>query len=341
MIRLLQLLSPTGRRLAFVEEPHLRLFESIHTTYDLVNTPLGNHRSIADLIEDALGDQRLDYDAIYAGKSDWKILPPLDHPEPARCIISGTGLTHLGSAKNRDAMHEKSAATQAPETDSMKMFRWGVEKGRPPRGEPGIAPEWFYKGTGDMLRGHGQPLEIPPHGEDGGEEAEIVGLYIIADDGNGEGGGTPIRVGMAQGNEFSDHIFEKKNYLNLAGSKLRTCSVGPELVLRPDFSVVSGEVSILRKGQSLWTKKIATGENEMCHSLANIEHHHFKFDGHRRPGDVHIHFFGACALSFGEGVLLQDGDLMQVHFEHFGRPLVNPLRAPSSRQPLVTVHPLA
>ena len=34
---------------------------------------------------------------------------------------------------------------------------------------------------------------------------------------------------MAQGNEFSDHRFEKKNYLNLAGSKLRTCSIGPEL----------------------------------------------------------------------------------------------------------------
>ena len=56
----------------------------------------------------------------------------------------------------------------------------------------------------------------------------------------------------------------------------------------------------------------------MCHSLANLEHHHFKFEAHRRPGDIHMHFFGADAFSFGEGVRLQDGDVMQVRFEGFG-----------------------
>ena len=33
---------------------------------------------------------------------------------------------------------------------------------------------------GAMLRGYGQPLEIPGYAEDGGEEAEVAGIYMIA-----------------------------------------------------------------------------------------------------------------------------------------------------------------
>ena len=62
----------------------------------------------------------------------------------------------------------------------------------------------------------------------------------------------------------------------------------------------------------IWSKSFRSGEEAMCHSLQNIEHHHFKFEGHRSPGDVHVHFFGTAALSFGDGVKLQDGDVMQV-----------------------------
>jgi hypothetical protein len=71
-----------------------------------------------------------------------------------------------------------------------------------------------------------------------------------------------------------------------------------------------------------------------------MEHHHFKFEGHRRPGDVHVHFFGADAFSFGEGVALQADDTMEVRFNGFGRPLTNPLTdvPPASR--LVAVKPL-
>src|SRR6185437_921483 len=132
---------------------------------------------------------------------------------------------------------------------------------------------------------------------------------------------------MAVGNEFSDHKFEKKNYLNLAGSKIRTCAIGPELVLDAAFQSVPGEAAIERDGKPLWSKAIRTGEAEMCHSLRNIEHHHFKFATHRRPGDLHVHFLGADCLSFGDGVELRDGDIMQVRFEGFGRALRNPVRA--------------
>jgi hypothetical protein len=216
-------------------------------------------------------------------------------------------------------------------TDSMRMYLWGVEGGR---GEPGVAPEWFYKGTGAVLRGHLQPLTVPPHAEDGGEEAEIAGIYLIDREGR------PRRIGMAQGNEFSDHAHERRNYLYLAESELRECSVGPELVLDPDFSDVRGEVSIERAGAVLWRRDIRSGEAAMSHSLANIEHHHFKHAQHRRPGDLHIHFYGADAFSFGDGVSLAGGDVMTVAFRGFGRPLSNPVKIESGPAPPVRVEPL-
>ena len=78
----------------------------------------------------------------------------------------------------------------------------------------------------------------------------------------------------------------------------------------------------------------------MCHSLANLEHHHFKFEFHRRPGDLHIHFFGADAFSFGDGVRLEDGDVMQVRFEGFGRALRDPLARARPSRMLLTVRPI-
>jgi hypothetical protein len=220
---------------------------------------------------------------------------------------------------------------EADLTDSMKMFRLGLQGGRPTPGEIGAPPEWFYKGPGPILRGHGAALEVPPYAEDGGEEAEIAGVYIVGPDGR------PHRIGMTTGNEFSDHIFERRNYLNLAASKIRTCALGPEIVLDAAFERVPGHVAIERGADVLWAKDIVTGESEMCHSLANIEHHHFKFETHRRAGDVHVHFYGAHSLSFGAGVRLEDGDVMSVQFEGFGRALRNPLRRTSTPAGLVAV----
>jgi hypothetical protein len=175
---------------------------------------------------------------------------------------------------------------------------------------------------------------VPPYAQDGGEEAEIAGVYLIAPDGQ------PRRLGMAGGNEFSDHRFEKTNYLNLAGSKLRTCALGPELVVDSVFESVPVEVKIERAGGMLWSKTFRTGVAEMCHSLENIEHHHFKFEAHRRPGDVHVHFFGTDCLSFADGIQLGDGDVTQVAFEGFGRPLRNSVHVPGQPDYTVTVIPL-
>ena len=331
MTRLVQIKRGDVRRVAVVEEPHLRLLKDCSSVYELANVAITTGTKLSDAARQRRTDESLHFDAIYAGRSEWQLLTPIDHPEPSRCLVSGTGLTHLGSAKGRQSMH---AVTTEELTDSMKMFRWGVEGGRPAAGEIGIAPEWFYKGTGTTLRAHGQPLDVPAYAEDGGEEAEIAGVYIVGPD------GTPCRVGMAGGNEFSDHKFEKKNYLNLAGSKLRTCALGPELVLDPNFESVAVTVNIQRAEREIWSTNFLTGEAEMCHSLRNLEHHHFKFDGHRRPGDVHVHFFGTERLSFADGVQLHDSDVMQVAFEGFGRPLRNAVRVAGSAPSLIQVHPL-
>ncbi len=330
-MRLIQLAGPQSRRLGMVDGERIRLLRTSQSVLALASSAVTAGARLAHAVREELSAEWLDYPEIHAGASPWRILPAVDHPdEPARCMVSGTGLSHIRSAANRQAMH--AAGEQV--TDSMRMYQWGLEGGRPAPGVPGISPEWFHKGTGLALRAHNEPLEVPPYAEDGGEEPEIAGVYFV------DPAGEPRRLGMAAGNEFSDHLFEKKNYLYLASSKLRTCAIGPELVIDPNFDRVPGEVSILRGGEVLWSKAIQTGESVMCHSLANIEHHHFKFEAHRRPGDIHIHFFGADAFSFGEGIRLADGDWMQVQFEGFGKPLRNPVLVAGGPQTLVKVRPL-
>jgi hypothetical protein len=339
-VHLVQLSDGSNRRVALVEEPHLRCLEGVSSVYELALRCLEQSLPLAQHAASLATGETLSYEDVYVGRSPWHLLAPVDVPDqPSRLLVSGTGLTHLGSARERQAMHladQKTGADQRAKpkeeevlTDSMRMFQWGVEQGRPPEGQVGVAPEWFYKGDGSCIRAPFAPLDIPSHAEDGGEEAELAGVYIVAAD------GTPFRIGMAQGDEFADHVFERRNYLNLAGSKLRTCSLGPELVVGADFSEIPGQVRLERSGATLWQKKIASGEDNMAHSLANLEHHHFKFDGHRQPGSVHVHFYGADALSFGEGVVLEDGDIAEVRFQGFGRALRNPIhREATSDQPV-------
>jgi hypothetical protein len=339
-VHLVQITDGSARRVALVEEPHLRCLTGVSSVYQLAQQCLQHSQSMAEQARALATGENISYDEVYTGRSAWRLLAPIDVPgEPSRLLVAGTGLTHLGSARQRQAMHLADQKSEPKKeevlTDSMRMFQWGVEGGRPADGEIGIAPEWFYKGDGSILHGPFEPLEVPSHAEDGGEEAELAGVYIIAAD------GAPFRIGIAQGNEFSDHKFEKRNYLNLAGSKLRACSLGPELVLGAPFANISGNVSIERAGATLWHKEIASGEQNMCHSLANLEHHHFKFAGHRQAGSIHVHFYGADALSFGDNIALLEGDITEVRFEGFGRALRNPVHEEVKSKEPVRVQSLA
>ncbi|CAO1661445.1 AraD1 family protein [Halomonas sp. NYA30] len=294
-------------------------------TYSLARRAIAAGRSLADIVEAAATETRLDYAQLIDEKS---LLPPLTHPDPAHCLVTGTGLTHLGSADTRSAMHAKTQVSESELTDSMRMFKLGVEGGKPQAGTPGAQPEWFYKGDGACVVAPEAEIPVPHFAEDAGEEPELAGLYVIGDDGH------PWRVGYAIGNEFSDHVTERFNYLWLAHSKLRACSFGPELMVGELPTHLEGVSRIVRDNETVWEKPFLTGEANMAHSLANLEHHHFKYVGFRRPGDVHVHFFGTATLSFADDIRTREGDRFEISLADFGRPLRNPLRFEADSAPI-------
>jgi hypothetical protein len=332
-MNLVQVIRGEDRRAGAVDGNRIRLLDNHPTIYSLATEAIASERTLTSLAEACAGSETLDYDAVYSGRSGWRLMAPFDHPDDAaHCLVSGTGLTHKASAENRAAMHKQA---NAGVTDSTRMYQFGLEGGYPPAGQIGVQPEWFYKGDGSILKAHRDDLWVPPYAEDGGEEPEIAGVYLISPSGE------PCRVGLTIGNEFSDHCMERRNYLYLAPSKLRNCSIGPELAIGDlPFENVPGTVSVIRNDAPFWTKAIWTGQRNMSHSIANLEHHHFKYPDHRRPGDVHIHFFGADAFSFGDGIALQTGDVMEVSFPQFGRSLRNTIRIGAGPETMIAVRSL-
>lgn len=314
-MRIIQCLHQNRPLAALVEnEQTVRLTDA--DTYTLARRAIADGRGLAEVIEASLTETCLDYQQLI---EEARLLPPLTHADPAHCLVTGTGLTHLGSADTRSAMHAQAQADESELTDSMRMFKLGVEGGKPAAGETGAQPEWFYKGDGDCVVAPEAPMPVPAFAEDAGEEPELAGLYVIGDDGQ------PWRIGYAIGNEFSDHVTERFNYLWLAHSKLRHCSFGPELLIGELPEHLEGVSRIVRDGETLWEKPFLTGEANMAHTVANLEHHHFKYQGFRRPGDVHVHFFGTATLSFADGIKTRDGDRFEIALPAFGRTLRNPL----------------
>ena len=302
-----------------------RLVPGAGTILELAQAAIAQGRGLADLVASHGQGEGVDLAGLLAAD---RLDCPLRHPDPAHMHITGTGLTHTGSANARDAMH----ADVAGMTDSMKMFRMGIEGGKPGPGQVGVAPEWFYKGTGHGAVGPGAPLPSPSFALDGGEEPEIAAFYLIGAD------AVPYRVGFSLANEFSDHVTEKINYLYLAHSKLRPASFGPELLVGTLPGDVRGLSRIRRGGAVIWEKPFLSGEANMSHTLANLEHHHFKYGIFRQPGDLHVHMFGTATLSFADGIRPELGDMFEISAPDFGLPLINPLGAEPARD--TTVRPL-
>ena len=297
--------------------------EGVSTIVELAEKVAGKGGSLGQAAADRAGG-RVDLHSC-------ALLPVIGNDDPGRVLVSGTGLTHLGSAEGRDKMHKAAAAGQA--TDSMRMFLMGLEGGKPAPGEVGAQPEWFYKGDGSILVGPDDELAMPGFAEDGGEEPEIAGIYLIAPD------GTPLRLGFALGNEFSDHVVERQNYLWLAHSKLRPAALGAELLLGSLPDDVSGTSRIRRGNETLWEKPFKSGEANMSHSIANLEHHHFKNPAFRRPGTIHVHFFGTATLSFSDAIETRVGDVFEIEADAFRLPLRNRLSRRSA-EGCATVTPL-
>ena len=142
--------------------------------------------------------------------------------------------------------------------------------------------------------------------------------------------GTPARVGWTLANEFTDHVTERINYLFLAHSKLREAAFGPEILVGPLPADIRGTSRIRRGTAVIFEKPFLSGEANMSHTFANLEHHHFKYGLFCQPGDVHVHMFGTATLSFAEGVVTEAGDVFEIEVPAFGLPLKNPLaKAPA------------
>lgn len=315
-MRLIQFEDSAGqRRVGVVEGDSIQVVNGTASTRTLALAAIANGHSLQQEVQSA--GTALSAESYTQLLETHRVLPPLDHEDPAHCLISGTGLTHLGSASTRDKMHQEKADTQAALTDTARMFQWGIDGGRPAAGTVGVQPEWFYKGDGSIVVRPNQAFQSPEFAEDAGEEPELTGLYVIGHD------GTPYRLGFALGNEFSDHVMERRNYLYLAHSKLRNCAYGPELRVGELPRHLAGTSRIWRDGKVLWEKEFLSGEDNMCHSLQNLEYHHFKYTQFLRPGDVHVHFFGTATLSVADNVKTQPGDRFEISMDEFGSPLCN------------------
>ena len=306
-----------ARGVARLEDGGARRIAGATSVLDLARAAIGAGQGLAEIVAAAGDGGEIDLAAV-------TLLAPIDHPDAAHLLLTGTGLTHLGSAEGRDKMHR--AAKENPEpTDSMKMFLMGVEGGKPTDGGVGVQPEWFYKGDGSSLVAPGQPIASPAFALDAGEEPEIAGIYLIDDKGQ------PVRLGFAIANEFSDHVTERGNYLWLAHSKLRQAALGPELLVGDLPSDVRGSSRIVRDGETIWERPFLSGEANMSHSIANLEHHHFKYGQFRRPGDLHVHFFGTATLSFSDGLQTQPGDVFEIEAAPFRLPVSNPIAIAEDR----------
>lgn len=327
-MRLVQLMLDGARALAAVDNAGVaRRVSGYARSYDLANAAIKAGQTLEAAIAAAGLGNAVD---LRAAEEEGRLLAPIDHIDPAHLYVTGTGLTHLGSAEGRDKMHRDLNDARAL-TDSMKMFKLGLEGGKPAAGATGVQPEWFYKGDGAIIAAPGAPLHSPAFALDGGEEPELVGIYLIGPD------GTPYRLGLCLGNEFSDHATERQNYLYLAHSKLRCCALGAELLLGDPPRDVRGASRIKRNSAIVWEKAFLSGEDNMCHSIANLEHHHFKYAQFRRPGDVHVHFFGTATLSFTDGFSAQPGDTFEIEAAPFTIPLRNTLQHAEDTAPPVRV----
>ena len=320
-LRLIQLRDERGSPMVVVlQAGAARRVANVRSMHELASKALERRTSLAAVVADLAIEEAVD---LAIAQSEDRLLPAVCHPHPEHIHLTGTGLTHLGSAEGRDKMHQEAA--QGAVTDSMRMFLMGLEGGKPETG-PGCQPEWFYKGNGSCLVGPGEDLRSPSFALDGGEEPEIAGIYIIDDDGQ------PRRLGYALANEFSDHATERHNYLWLAHSKLRPAAIGAEILVGELPADVRGTSRIIRDGETLWEAPFLSGEANMSHSIANLEHHHFKYDVFRRPGDIHVHFFGTATLSFAGGVRTAPGDVFEIEAEPFALKLRNRLTVEEPRE---------
>lgn len=200
-IRLVQFCDTNGlRRVAAAVTDGFRIVVDAGSIYQIATAAIRDGLRIEDVVQSLGVGPPADVMAAYA---DGRLLPPLDHPDPRRTWLTGTGLTHLGSADARDQMHDNSNV-KGILTDTIRMFRLGLEGGKPIAGTVGAQPEWFYKGNGTCMVASGTPIRSPSFALDHGDEAELAALYIVGPTGE------PFRLGFSLANDSQTTLPSEK-----------------------------------------------------------------------------------------------------------------------------------
>ena len=93
-LHLFQYVDGGERRVAATDDGDVRRVDGVGTTYELALEAIEGDVSIAEAVAGRLGEA-VDIRSLEASGA---LLPAIDHPDPAHLYLTGTGLTHLGSA---------------------------------------------------------------------------------------------------------------------------------------------------------------------------------------------------------------------------------------------------
>ena len=117
-MRLVQFLDRAGARTVGVVSESgatLEVIGGAQRVYDMAMEAIRCNVALAQIAGEWQTKELVSYEEVIA---EGRLLPPLDHADAARWLVTGTGLSHLGSAAARDSMHVK---LQQAEADNQRL----------------------------------------------------------------------------------------------------------------------------------------------------------------------------------------------------------------------------
>ena len=99
------------RRVVFRDGAAARIVEGAASSYALAQGAIAAGQSLAEAVRARGLGAEVD---LAAALAEGRVLAPITHPDPAHLHLTGTGLTHLGSAATRDAMHQGARSRRSP-----------------------------------------------------------------------------------------------------------------------------------------------------------------------------------------------------------------------------------
>src|SRR5271154_2682094 len=90
-VNIVQIVRGEARRVALVDGARLRLLDTFGTVYAMALAAITRGERLVSIVEASASGEYLEYDAVYEGRSEARLLPAFDYPgDPARCLVSGT-----------------------------------------------------------------------------------------------------------------------------------------------------------------------------------------------------------------------------------------------------------